>query len=71
MLMGEGKRNQKIYTTHCHPNKRPRFIGQPAIINGKRAIAYVKDDEIESYILWDEANEQVFKDGVPEMKVEF
>ena len=71
MLMGEGKRNQKIYTTHCHPNKRPRFIGQPAIINGKRAIAYVKYDEIESYILCDDANEQVFKDGVPEMKVEF
>lgn len=69
--MREGRKEQKLYTTHCHPEKRPQLIGQAAIINGKRAIAYVKDNKIDSYILWDEANEQVFQDGVPEIEVDF
>ena len=69
--MEKEKREQKLYTTHCHPGKRPRLIGQPAIINGKRAIAYMKEDRLESYIPWDEANEQVLKDGVPEIKVDY
>lgn len=65
------RREMKLYTTHCHPSKRPKLIGQPAIINGKRALAYMKDDKIESYIPWDEATEQVFKGDLPEMKVGF
>ena len=69
--MGEKQRTQKLYTTHCHPGKRPRLIGQLAIINGKRAIAYMKGARLESYIPWDEANEQVFRAGVPEIRVEY
>lgn len=69
--MSEKIRNQMLYTTHCHPDKRPRPIGQPVIIDGKRALAYMKDNNVESYIFWDEANKQVFDDNVPEIKLEF
>ena len=69
--MGKTGSKSKMYTTHFRPTKRPQLIGQPAIINGKRAIAYIKDDQIESYIFWDEATEQVFKEDLPEMNVEF
>ena len=44
--MEKEKREQKLYTTHCHPGKRPRLIGQPAIINGMREIAYMKEYRI-------------------------
>lgn len=58
-------------TTHHPPNKRPRMIAQPAIINGKRSLAYMKGEEVESYVSWEEAQEQVFKDNLPVMTVEF
>lgn len=46
--MSEKIRNQMLYTTHCHLDKRPRPIGQPVIIDGKRALAYMKDNNVES-----------------------
>ena len=47
------------------------MIAQPAIINGKRSLAYMKGEEVESYVSWEEAQEQVFKDNLPVMTVEF
>lgn len=65
------KKKPKLMTTHCQPRKKPKVIAQPAIINGKRSLAYMKDDVVESYIPWDEAQEQIFKDDLPILKVGF
>lgn len=65
------KAKPKLYTTHCSPTKRPKLIAQPAIINGKRSLAYMKGEEVESYIPWEEAQEQIFKSDLPEMDVGF
>ena len=69
--MKERESKSKLMTTHCHPKKKPKIIAQPAIINGKRSLAYMKDDEVESYIPWDEAQEQVFKGDLPILQVGF
>lgn len=69
--MEETRKNPKLMTTHHPPSKRPRMIAQPVIINGKRSLAYMKGEEVESYIPWDEAQEQVFKENLPEMTVGF
>ena len=65
------RRRPGLYTTHCKPKKRPKLIGQPAIINGQRAIAYIKDNAVESYIPWEEAQEKVFKGDIPHLTVGF
>ena len=65
------KQTPKLMTTHCQPMKKPKVIAQPAIINGRRSLAYMKDDKVESYVPWDEAQEQVFKDNLPVMNVGF
>jgi hypothetical protein len=67
----DGRREPGIYTTHCSPRKRPKLIGQPVIINNRRAIAYMKGEEVESYVLWDEAQEKLFKDDIPRITVGF
>ena len=64
-------RMPKLMTTHCKVKKKPKLIAQPAIINGRRSLAYMKDNEVESYIPWDEAQEQVFKEDLPVMTVGF
>lgn len=62
----------RLYTTHCSPHARPRQIGRPAIINGKLAIAYVSGNErLESYLLWDDAQEIMKKDNLPTIKAGF
>lgn len=71
MLKKKEKSTPKLMTTHCQPMKKPRVIAQPAIINGRRSLAYVKDDMVESYIPWDEAQEQVFKENLPILNVGF
>ena len=68
----EGKKKKpKLMTTHCPPSSKPRVLAQPAIINGKRSLAYMKGEEIESYVPWDEAQEQVFKEDLPKLTVSF
>ena len=68
----EGKKQKlKLMTTHCPPSRKPRVLAQPAIINGKRSLAYMKGEEVESYIPWDEAQEQVFKEDLPKLTVSF
>lgn len=69
--MEEMKKRPRLMTTHCPPTRKPRVIAQPAIINGKRSLAYMKGEVVESYVLWDEAQEQVFKDNLPQMTVSF
>ena len=69
--MEEMKKRPKLMTTHCPPSSKPRVLAQPAIINGKRSLAYMKGEEIESYVPWDEAQEQVFKENLPHITVNF
>lgn len=47
------------------------MLAQPAIINGKRALAYMKGEELESYIPWDEAQEKMYQENLPRMTVNF
>ncbi len=56
-----------IYTSHCSEGKKPRLIGQVIVIDGRRAIAYMKKGSIESYIYWDELYDKVWDPDVPEM----
>ena len=67
------KKNEasKLMTTHCPPAKRPRLLARIVMINGRRALAYMKGEEVESYIPWEEAQELAFKDDLPQMTVGF
>ena len=65
------KTRPKLMTTHCPPSRKPKVIAQPAIINGRRSLAYMRGEEVESYIPWEEAQEQVFKENLPVMNVGF
>lgn len=67
----EKKKKPKLMTTHCPPSRKPKVIAQPAIINGKRSLAYMRGEEVDSYIPWEEAQEQMFKDDLPQMTVSF
>ena len=40
----------RLYTTHCKEGAKPVFLGVLAEINGDKAIAYMDDDQIVSYI---------------------
>ena len=68
----DGVGNQpKLCTTHFAKDKKARVIGRPAIINGKRSIAYMKGNDVESYVPWDEAQEQIFTGNLPELTLDF
>ena len=69
--MKKKKNKPKLVTTHCPSNCKPKVLAQPAIINGKRSLAYMKGGVVESYIPWDEVQEQVFKEDLPELTVSF
>lgn len=69
--MERAKPKPRLMTTHCPPSRKPKVIAQPAIINGKRSLAYMRGEEVDSYIPWDEAQEQVFKENLPVMNVGF
>lgn len=69
--MEDMKKRPKLVTTHCPPSRKPKTLAQPMIINGRRSLAYMKGEEVESYVPWDEAQEQVFKENLPEMTVGF
>ncbi len=69
--MNDASKNSRLMTTHCPPCRRPRMLAQPAIINGKRALAYMKGEELESYIPWDEAQEKMYQENLPRMTVNF
>lgn len=61
----------RIYTTHCLPDKRPKQIGRPAIINGQPAIAYVSGSRIESYLPVEDLKRQMEDKNLPILRVEF
>lgn len=65
------KKTIKLMTTHCPLDRKPKVIAQPAIINGRRSLAYMKGEEVDSYIPWEEAQEQMFREGLPQMTVNF
>lgn len=69
--MKETQEFPKLMTTHCPPSKRPKFLARPIIINGRRALAYMNGNEIESYIPLEEAQEQIYRANLPEMTVGF
>ena len=47
----------KLRTTHIAPNAKPRTIATLAVINGELALAYIRSEQIESYI----TVEEIFK----------
>lgn len=69
--MPEKKKNSKLMTTHCPPNRKPQMLAQPMVINGNRALAYMKGEEVYSYIPWEEAQEQVYKENLPSITLDF
>lgn len=60
-----------LYTTHCSPEKKNRRLAKLLDINDRKSIAYVKNDEVESYITLDELNRKAYQNDLPKISVGF
>ena len=70
--MGNYGGKLKMRTTHYPDNKKSQLLGAPMIINGHRSLAYTNGrGDVESYILWEEAQEIFYRCELPEMTLDF
>lgn len=55
------KETQGIYFTHVPPGMHRRLVGIKARVNGRLAIAFIKDDKVLGYELLEDVNRQVLE----------
>lgn len=67
MAERKNDRTDRLYTLHG----QKRNQGKPAIINGKRALAYFEGEKIVGYSTLDEINEEFYTRNLPRYTLSF